>query len=148
MRLGRSYRHPNLEEMLFAGPATIGSIAPNVLVEPETGINFDAGAEVPHVARDGRRVRASRTGTATSSRRIWSSRRTPAGPLAQATNYADVRIAGVEASGDAPIAVRYGVVTLSGSAAFLRGTIVEGTDPLTGASLAGTPADNITPFGC
>ena len=25
IRFGRSYRHPNLEEMLFAGPATVGS---------------------------------------------------------------------------------------------------------------------------
>ena len=28
VRFGRSYRHPNLEELLFAGPATAGSIAP------------------------------------------------------------------------------------------------------------------------
>ena len=33
IRFGRSYRHPNLEEMFFAGPATVGSIAPNVLGE-------------------------------------------------------------------------------------------------------------------
>ncbi|HEX7779551.1 MAG TPA: TonB-dependent receptor, partial [Vicinamibacterales bacterium] len=44
-RVGRSYRHPNLEEMLFAGPATIGSIAPNVTVKPETGVNLDFGAK-------------------------------------------------------------------------------------------------------
>ena len=37
VRYGRSYRHPNLEEMFFAGPATTGSIAPNVKVKPETG---------------------------------------------------------------------------------------------------------------
>ncbi len=42
---GRSYRHPNLEELLFAGPATAGSIAPNITVEPETGNNFDIGAK-------------------------------------------------------------------------------------------------------
>src|SRR4029077_9994775 len=34
-RYGRSYRHPNLEELLFAGPATIGTIAPNITVGPE-----------------------------------------------------------------------------------------------------------------
>ena len=45
VRFGRSYRHPNLEEMLFAGPATTGSIVPNVKVEPETGNNFDAGVK-------------------------------------------------------------------------------------------------------
>ncbi len=46
VRFGRSYRHPNLEEMLFAGPATAGRIAPNVTVKPETGNNFDAGAKL------------------------------------------------------------------------------------------------------
>ena len=144
VRVGRSFRHPNLEEMLFSGPATIGSIAPNVLVEPETGTNFDAGLK----------FRTGRVSGGVYAFTNWYSNfiaqdlvvaDTPAGPLAQATNYADVRIAGVEASGDAPIAMRHGIITLSGSAAFLRGTIVEGTDPLTGASLAGTPADNITP---
>ena len=145
VRLGRSYRHPNLEEMLFAGPATIGSIAPNVLVEPETGTNFDAGLKfrTSHVTGGVygftnwyRNFIAQDLVVAT----------TPAGPLAQATNYANVHIYGVEASGDAPIVLPFGVVTLSGAAAFLRGTIVEGTDPMTGVSLAGTPADNITPL--
>jgi outer membrane receptor protein involved in Fe transport len=42
VRFGRSYRHPNLEEMFFAGPATAGTIAPNVKVKPERGNNFDA----------------------------------------------------------------------------------------------------------
>ena len=50
VRLGRSYRHPNLEEMLYAGPATAGSIAPNVRVAPERGTNFDAGAKF-HLSR-------------------------------------------------------------------------------------------------
>ncbi|HWV93915.1 MAG TPA: TonB-dependent receptor, partial [Vicinamibacterales bacterium] len=45
VRYGRSYRHPNLEELLFAGPATAGSIAPNVTLEPEQGNNVDAGAK-------------------------------------------------------------------------------------------------------
>jgi outer membrane receptor protein involved in Fe transport len=45
VRIGRSYRHPNLEELLFAGPATAGSIAPNIKVKPETGVNFDVGTK-------------------------------------------------------------------------------------------------------
>ena len=111
----------------------------------KTGTNFDAGVK----------FRTSHVTGGVYAFTNWYSNfiaqdlvvaTTPAGPLAQATNYADVRIAGVEASGDAPIAMRYGVFTLSGSAAFLRGTIMEGTDPLTGESLAGTPADNITPL--
>jgi outer membrane receptor protein involved in Fe transport len=70
---------------------------------------------------------------------------TPAGPLAQATNYADVRIAGIEYSLDAPILVGRGVLTLSSSGAFTRGTITDGLNPLISADLDGTPADNITP---
>jgi outer membrane receptor protein involved in Fe transport len=69
----------------------------------------------------------------------------PAGPLAQATNYADVRISGLEFAADAPIALGRGVLTLSASGAFTRGTVTEGLDPRTGESLAGSPADNITP---
>ena len=67
------------------------------------------------------------------------------GALAQATNYADVRITGVELTADAPIAFRHGVLTLSGAGAFTRGTITEGTNPLDQSSLDGTPFDNITP---
>jgi outer membrane receptor protein involved in Fe transport len=143
-RVGRSYRHPNLEEMLFAGPATIGSIAPNVLVRPEVGTNFDAGANL----RAGR-VSASAFVFVNQYRDFIAQdlvvATTPAGPLAQATNYADVRISGVELSATAPIVWQRGVLTLSGAGAFTRGTITEGVDPLSGESLNGTPADNITP---
>ena len=69
---------------------------------------------------------------------------TPGGPLAQATNFADVTIGGIELSAGAPLTVRRGVVTLTGGLALTRGTIVEGVNP-TGSSLDGTPADNITP---
>ena len=73
----------------------------------------------------------------------WPPRRP--GPLAQAINYADVRISGLEFSADAPILVGRGVLTLATLGAFTRGTITEGVDPLDGESLDGTPADNITP---
>ena len=63
----------------------------------------------------------------------------------QATNYADVRIHGVELSADAPIVVGQGVLTLSASGAFTRGTITKGINPLDGSALDGEPADNITP---
>jgi outer membrane receptor protein involved in Fe transport len=144
VRLGRSYRHPNLEEMLFAGPATAGSIAPNVTVRPEKGNNFDVGAKF-------------RAGRVAGGAYVFFNRyedfiaqdlviaRTPSGPLAQATNFADVRIAGLELSADAPLVLGRGVLTLSGSAALTRGTIVDGVDPVDGSSLDGTPADNITP---
>ena len=143
-RIGRSYRHANLEELLFAGPATIGSLAPNIALEPETGTNIDAGAT----------FRASRLSGGvyafTNRYRNFIAQDlvvgvTAAGPLAQSRNYAGVRISGVELSLDAPFVFDRGVLTLRGSGAFTRGTIASGSDPLTGASLAGTPADNITP---
>jgi outer membrane receptor protein involved in Fe transport len=63
----------------------------------------------------------------------------------QTTNYADVRIHGFELSADAPLAFRQGIVTLSASSAFTRGTITKGINPLDGSALDGEPADNITP---
>jgi outer membrane receptor protein involved in Fe transport len=144
VRFGRSYRHPNLEEMLFAGPATAGTIAPNVAVKPERGNNFDAGAKLnfPRISGGAyvfvnqyRDFIVQDLTTAT----------TPAGPLVQATNYGDVRIHGLELSGDAPLAFSAGVLTLSASGAFTRGTITRGINPLNGAPLDGAPADNITP---
>ena len=145
VRVGRSYRHPNLEEMLFAGPATIGSIAPNVLVEPEVGVNVDAGANF----RAGI-VTAGVYGFVNRYRDFIAQDQivavTPMGPLAQAINYADVKISGVELSADAPVRLGRGVLSLSGAAAFTRGTIVGGDSPIDGVSLDGTPADNITPL--
>ncbi len=144
IRFGRSYRHPNLEEMLFAGPATTGSIVPNVKVEPETGNNFDAGVK----------FRAGRvTGGAYYFLNQYQNfiaqdlvvARNSAGALAQATNYGDVRITGVELSAAAPLVFRPGVLTLTGAAAFTRGTITDGVNPLDQSSLADTPFDNITP---
>jgi len=144
VRFGRSYRHPNLEEMFFAGPATAGSIAPNVTVQPEQGNNFDAGAKfnVPRISGGAylfvnqyKDFIVQDLTTAT----------TPAGPLVQATNYADVRISGLELSASAPVTVARGVVTLNASSAFTRGTITQGTNPLDGSALDGQPADNITP---
>ncbi|MFN7914250.1 MAG: TonB-dependent receptor [Vicinamibacterales bacterium] len=145
IRYGRSYRHPNLEEMLFAGPATAGSIAPNVKVKPETGHNFDAGAKFS---------RSRIAGGAYFFLNQYSDfvvqdlaiAQTSAGPLAQATNYADVRIGGLELNADSPLSVAGGVLTLSGSAAYTRGTISRGINPLDGSALDGKPADNITPF--
>ncbi len=144
IRFGRSYRHPNLEEMFFAGPATTGSIVPNVRVEPETGNNFDVGAKfragkvaggVYYFLNQYQNFIAQDLVVATNA----------SGALAQATNYADVRITGVELSADAPIVLRQGVLTLSGAAAFTRGTITDGTNPLDKSSLDKTPFDNITP---
>ena len=144
IRFGRSYRHPNLEEMLFAGPATTGSIVPNITVEPETGNNFDAGVKFRAGKVSGgayyflnqyQNFIAQDLVVATNA----------SGALTQATNYGDVRITGIEISAAAPMVFRPGVLTVTGAAAFTRGTITDGVNPLDKSSLAGTPFDNITP---
>jgi hemoglobin/transferrin/lactoferrin receptor protein len=144
VRYGRSYRHPNLEELLFAGPATAGSIAPNVLLEPEQGNNVDAGAKfnLPRVS-GGAYFFVNQY--ANFIVQDLTTAITPAGPLVQTTNYADVRIHGLELSADAPLAFEQGVLTLTASGAFMRGTITKGINPLDGSALDGEPADNITP---
>jgi len=144
VRYGRSFRHPNLEEMLFAGPATTGAVIPNVLVEPEIGRNFDTGAKfnVGRV-RGGAFYFLNHYSNFIAAELVVAT--TPRGPLAQATNFANVRIQGVEVQAEAPLVVRGGVVTLAGAGAFMRGTVAEGENPLDGSSLADTPADNITP---
>ena len=144
IRFGRSYRHPNLEEMLFAGPATTGSLVPNVTVEPETGNNLDAGVK----------FRAGRlSGGAYYFLNQYQNfiaqdlvvAANASGALAQSRNFGDVRVTGVELSAALPMTFRPGVVTLTGAAALTRGTVLEGSNPLDNSSLAGTPFDNITP---
>ena len=142
VRFGRSYRHPNLEEMLFAGPATAGSIAPNIKVKPETGNNFDIGAKFA-VGRVSGGAYAFVNQYQNFIAQDLVVATTPGGPLAQATNFGDVRIQGVEMSIDAPIVTSHGVLSVSGSGAFTRGTITDGVGPA--GSLNDTPADNITP---
>jgi outer membrane receptor protein involved in Fe transport len=144
VRYGRSYRHPNLEELLFAGPATTGSIAPNVTLESEKGHNVDAGVKfnVPRVSGGAYGFFNQYSDFIVQD---LTTAVTPSGPLVQTTNYADVRIYGVELSADAPLAFEQGVLTLSGSSAFMRGTISKGINPIDGSSLDGEPADNITP---
>jgi outer membrane receptor protein involved in Fe transport len=143
-RYGRSYRHANLEELLFSGPATVGAIVPNMAVKPETGNNVDLGMRL----RSGRYSASVSYYNNTYDGFISTElvARTKSGPLSQAINFTDVRIQGVEASGDAPFVLRPGVLTFFGNAAYTRGTVLAGTNRLTGASLAGTPQDNITPF--
>ncbi len=145
VRYGRSYRHPNLEELLFAGPATAGSIAPNVTLEPEQGNNVDAGAKFnfPRFSGGAYFFVNQYSNFIVQDLPIAV---TPSGPLVQTTNYADVRIHGVELSADAPLVFEQGVLTLSASTAFMRGTITKGLNPLDGSALDGEPADNITPL--
>ena len=131
IRFGRSYRHPNLEEMFFAGPATVGSIVPNVTVKPETGNNFDSGAKfVLGRVTGGAYVFVNQYHDFIAQDLVVAT--SPGGPLAQTTNYADVRITGVELNVDAPIVLGRGVLTLASSGAFTRGTVTDGVNPLDG----------------
>lgn len=145
LRYGRSYRHPNLEELYFAGPATAGSIVPNVNLKPETGDNFDAG--VKFLAG---RISGGVYGFVNQYKNFIVQDQVVAtnssGPLAQTTNFNNVRISGVEGNAVAPFIFRPGVLTLTGSAAYTRGTVLSGTDPANGKTLVNTPADDITPF--
>jgi outer membrane receptor protein involved in Fe transport len=144
VRFGRSYRHPNLEEMFFAGPATAGTIAPNVKVKPERGNNFDAGTKYNYSRISGG-VYVFLNQYKDFVVQDLTTAITPSGPLVQATNYADVRIHGIELSMEAPFSVSKGVLTFGATSAFTRGTITKGINPVDKSSLDGKPADNITP---
>src|SRR4029079_12504201 len=139
-----SYRHPNLEELLFSAPATAGNIVPNVTVEPETGNNFDVGAKT-HAGRASGSIAyfINRYSNFISTEVVSNA---PAGSISQAINLASVRIQGIEAQGATDIVA--GGLTWSPdiALAFTRGTVLSGTVPLTGNSLAGEPQDNISPF--
>jgi outer membrane receptor protein involved in Fe transport len=143
-RYGRSYRHPNLEELLFSGPATVGAIAPNVKVGPEKGDNVDVGVKFRSNRYAASLSCFNNTYHGFISTEIVAE--TPAGPLSQAINFDEVRIQGLEGSVEAPLSVGPGVLTLFTNLAYTRGTVLSGSNPLTGTSLDGTPQDDITPF--
>jgi outer membrane receptor protein involved in Fe transport len=141
---GRSYRHPNLEELFFAGPATIGSIAPNVRVEPETGDNVDVGVKYRSARFAGSLSYFNNRYSGFISTEITAL--TPGSSVSQAINFADVRIQGAEADFEAPFRAGPAIVTLFGGGAYNHGEVLSGQNPLTGTSVAGTPQDNITPL--
>ena len=144
VRYGRSYRHPNLEELLFAGPGDGGQHRAQRHARAGAGQQLRRRSEVQLPAGLGRRV-FLRQSVLELHRPGSDHGRHAAGPLVQTTNYADVRIHGLELSADAPLAFEQGVLTLSASSAFMRGTITKGINPLDGSALDGEPADNITP---
>jgi outer membrane receptor protein involved in Fe transport len=140
----RSYRHPNLEELLFSGPATTGAIVPNVTVEPETGHNVDVGARFRFPGFIGAASYFHNTFDNFISTEVVAE--LDDDPVSQAVNLAKVRIQGVEVEGTAPVAFAGLNWLPSVSLAYTRGTVLEGANPLDGTSLAGTPQDNITPW--
>lgn len=140
----RSYRHPNLEELLFSGPATAGNIVPNIAVEPETGHNVDVGARFRSSRAAGSLSYFNNTYHGFISTEVVAS--SPAGSISQAINLARVRIQGIEGQIDSPMIARGLVWSPSAAFAWTYGTVLSGTSPLTGVSLAGEPQDNITPL--
>jgi outer membrane receptor protein involved in Fe transport len=141
---GRSYRHPNLEELLFAGPATIGSIAPNVTVGPEKGDNIDLGLKFRSSQVQGSLSYFNNKYSDFISTEITAL--TASSSVSQAINFADVRISGVEGDVQGARSLGGAIVSLFANGSYNKGTVLKGTNPLTKASIAGTPQDNITPF--
>lgn len=142
----RSYRHPNLEELLFAGDATVGSIVPNIKVEPETGHNVDVGARFRARGVTGSLSYFNNTYSNFISTEIVSNPDDEDESISQAINFAKVRIQGVE--GEVEASAARGPLTWLPyvSFAYNHGTVLEGENPLSGVSLAGAPQDNITPW--
>ncbi|MGH8597917.1 MAG: TonB-dependent receptor [Gammaproteobacteria bacterium] len=145
-RVGRSFRHPNLEELFFTGPATVGNIIANTQVKPETGINVDAGAKL----RTGRYT-ASFTYFNNTYRNFISTEfiaqaPAPTGLIAQALNFAKLRLQGFEADAESTYGVGGVVLSPFIAVGYLRGQILKATNPFTGGSLNDVPADNIPPL--
>lgn len=144
-KIGRSFRHPNLEELFFSGPATVGSIIPNTQVRPETGINLETSARL-------RRGRTSATLTWFNNnyRNFISQEFISSAPglglVAQAVNFARVRIQGLEFDGEQSFNLRGGMVTPFVTLAATHGTILEAVSPLNNSRLSNVPADNISPL--
>lgn len=145
-RVGRSYRHPNLEELFFTGPATIGNIIANSLVKPETGINVDVSAKwrTSHYAASLNYFNNNYSNFISTE--FIARAPAPTGLIAQAVNFAKVRIQGFEADGEYSFRAGNTVLTPFLTLAYLRGDIREAVSPFTGQRLSNVPADNISPL--
>jgi len=140
----RSYRHPNLEELLFSGPATTGAIVPNTQVKPETGHNVDVGIRVQSARVAGSAGYFVNTYDSFISTEVVAE--SDGDPISQAINFSKVRIQGLEAEVDVPVAAGGLFWSPFADLALTRGTVLEGANPLTGERLDGKPQDNITPW--
>jgi hemoglobin/transferrin/lactoferrin receptor protein len=143
----RSYRHANLEELLFSGPATAGNIVPNVQVRPETGHNVDLGTHIRLARFMGSLAYFNNTYRDFISTEVVAQTTSQSGvsPISQAINLAHVRIQGVEGEVNAPFFTSKLTWLPYANVSYNRGTVLAGTSPLSGLSLAGKPQDNITP---
>ncbi len=145
-RVGRSYRHPNLEELFFAGPATVGSIIPNITVKPETGINVDLSAKLRKANYAASFSYFNNNYNDFISTEPVTRAAQPTGLISQALNFAKVRIQGFELDGEYSHRLGSTVLTPFLTLAYLRGDIKEAVSPFTGARLNNVPADNISPL--
>ncbi|MEO5763263.1 MAG: TonB-dependent receptor [Vicinamibacteria bacterium] len=141
---GRSYRHPNLEELLFAGPATVGSIAPNIKVGPERGDNVDLGVKFRSAPVQGSLSYFNNRYTDFISTEITAL--TTTSSVSQAINYADVRIQGVEGDVQGSWSQGPALVSVFVNASYNKGDVLRGASPLSKISIENTAQDNITPF--
>ena len=144
-RVGRSYRHPNLEELFFAGPGTIGNIVPNTKLKPETGLNFDLDLHVRTNRFGGTLSYFNNTYSNFISTEYISASPT-IGPISQAVNFAKLRLQGVEGNMEVPVHAGSSLFTLFMNLSYLHGQVLKGFNLFDNTSIADTPQDNITPF--
>jgi hemoglobin/transferrin/lactoferrin receptor protein len=144
-RIGRSYRHPNLEELFFSGPGTIGDIVANTKLKPETGLNFDLDLHVRTKRFGGTVGYFNNLYRNFISTQIISVSPT-IGPISQAINFAKVRLQGLEGSMEIPVHAGSTQFTVFTNLSYLHGQVLNGFNFFTSTSIADTPADNITPF--
>ena len=144
-RVGRSFRHPNLSELFFSGPAEAGSLVPNITVGPESGVNLDLGVKLRTSWLSGSVTYFHNWYKDFLSRQEVSFSREAGGPIFQAVNFSRVRIQGVEADWELPIPLGGSIFSLFGDFSYLWGEIIEGENPLTRTQLENAPLSNITP---
>jgi hemoglobin/transferrin/lactoferrin receptor protein len=144
-RVGRSYRHPNLEELFFTGPATIGNIIANTELKPETGVNVDVSAKLRRSRYAGSFNYFNNTYRNFISTEIISTAPT-SGLISQAINFARVRIQGFETDGEVTFDWGNSIFTPFIAVGYLHGQILEAVNPFSSASLNDVPADNISPL--
>ncbi len=136
VKLGRSYRVPNLFERFYTGVGSIGGIVVgNPNLEPESGINFENGIRFSN-----QRIAASATyfnnyyKNLLSNEEIGVINGTPVAiqeGLYQTVNIGKARIQGVEGEFVMPFKFDVGYLTPSINISYLRGDDLESGVPLT-----------------
>lgn len=135
-RIGRSFRVPNLFERFFTGAGSVGGIVVgNPNLEPESGINFDAGVKFNNSKVAGTFIYFNNTyKNFLSSVQIFDANGAPVlgnrGGLFQTQNIASARIQGFEADVQIPIKIGLGFLTPSGNISYLRGDNLDANEPL------------------